>query len=252
MNEILVSVIIPAYNSAERIPLALDSALAQDVPLEIIVVNDCSKDNLDEVMAQYLQHPEIHYVKNEQNLGVAATRNKGVALARGAYIAFLDSDDCWEKGKLKKQLALMEETGTVICSTARELMTPDGSLTGHIIPVKTAYTYRDLLRHNPINCSSVLIKTEVARQFPMHHDDAHEDYIMWMEVLKAYGQGCAVNEPLLKYRVTNTGESGSKLHSAKMTFLTYRYIGFGVIRSVLYFISYAFHGLSKYFFWFLD
>ena len=64
MNEILVSVIIPAYNSAERIPLALDSALAQDVPLEIIVVNDCSKDNLDEVMAQYLQHPEIHYVKN--------------------------------------------------------------------------------------------------------------------------------------------------------------------------------------------
>ena len=252
MNEILVSVIIPAYNSATRIPLALDSALAQNVPLEIIVINDCSTDNLDEVMAQYLHHPEIRYVKNEQNLGVAATRNKGVALARGSYIAFLDADDYWEKDKLSKQLSLMAEKETVICSTARELMTPDGSLTGHVIPVKTEYTYRDLLRHNAINCSSVLIKTEVARKYPMHHDDAHEDYLMWMEILKEYGRGCAVNEPLLKYRVTNTGESGSKLNSARMTFMTYRYMGFDIVRSSLYFISYACHGLRKYFFWFLD
>lgn len=252
MNEILVSVIIPAYNSATRIHLALDSALAQDVPLEIIVINDCSTDNLDEVMAQYEQHPQIRYIKNETNLRVAATRNKGVALARGAYIAFLDSDDYWEKDKLKKQLALMAQTGSVICSTARELMNPDGSLTGHIIPVQTEYTYRDLLRHNPINCSSVLIKTEVARQFPMHHDDAHEDYLMWMEVLRVYDRGCAINEPLLKYRVTNTGESGSKWNSARMTFMTYRYMGFGRLRSAAYFISYAIHGLRKYFFWFLD
>ena len=247
----MVSVVIPAYNSAHRIHLALDSALAQDVPLEIIVINDCSPDNLDEVMEKYLQFPQVRYFKNPENLRVAATRNKGVTLARGAYVAFLDSDDYWEKGKLKKQLALMAETGAVLCSTARELMNPDGLLTGHIIPVQTEYTYRDLLRHNPINCSSVLIKTEVARQFPMHHDDAHEDYLMWMEVLEKYGKCCAINEPLLKYRVTNTGESGSKLNSARMTFMTYRYKGFSFFRSMLYFVSYAFHGFRKYFSWFL-
>lgn len=252
MEEILVSVVIPAYNSAHRIHLALDSALAQDVPLEIIVINDCSKDNLDEVMERYLQYPQVRYFKNPENLRVAATRNKGISLARGTYIAFLDADDYWEKGKLKRQLAVMEETGVVMCSTARELMNPDGSLTGHIIPVQTEYTYRDLLRHNPINCSSVLIKTEVAREFPMHHDDAHEDYLMWMEVLEKYGRGCAINEPLLKYRLTNTGESGSKLNSARMTFMTYRYKGFSFFRSMLYFVSYAFHGFKKYFSWFLD
>jgi teichuronic acid biosynthesis glycosyltransferase TuaG len=251
MEEILVSVVIPAYNSANRIHLALDSALAQDVPLEIIVIDDCSQDNLDEVMERYLQFPQIRYFKNPENLRVAATRNRGVSLARGAYVAFLDSDDYWEKGKLQKQLALLAETGAVMCSTARELMNPDGSLTGHIIPVQTEYTYRDLLRQNPINCSSVVIRTAVAREFPMHHDDAHEDYLMWLEVLEKYGRCCAINEPLLKYRVTSTGESGTKLNSARMTFMTYRYKGFGFFRSMLYFVSYAFHGFRKYFSWFL-
>jgi teichuronic acid biosynthesis glycosyltransferase TuaG len=251
MEEILVSVVIPAYNSANRIHLALDSALAQDVPLEIIVIDDCSRDNLDEVMERYLQFPQIRYFKNPENLRVAATRNRGVSLARGAYVAFLDSDDYWEKGKLQKQLALLAESGAVMCSTARELMNPDGSLTGHIIPVQTEYTYRDLLRQNPINCSSVVIRTAVAREFPMHHDDAHEDYLMWLEVLEKYGRCCAINEPLLKYRVTSTGESGTKLNSARMTFMTYRYKGFGFFRSMLYFVSYAFHGFRKYFSWFL-
>lgn len=90
----------------------------------------------------------------------------------------------WAKDKLKKQLKLIQEKGTVICSTARELMTVDGELTGYIIPVKTEYSYLDLRLQNQINCSSVLIRTEVAREFPMHHDDSHEDYLMWLEVLK--------------------------------------------------------------------
>lgn len=251
MNEILVSVIIPAYNCTSYIETALESALIQDVPMEIIVINDCSKDDLDAVMAKYQSYPQIRYLKNETNLGVAETRNRGVALAQGQYVAFLDADDYWLKDKLKKQLKRLEETGAVICSTARELMNPDGTLTGYILPVDTEYSFEELRLHNQVNCSSVLIKTEVAKEFPMHHDDSHEDFLMWLEVLEKYGTGCAVNEPLLKYRITNTGKSGNKWNSAKMTFKTYRYMGFGWFRSILYFTSYAFHGLRKYFFWFL-
>lgn len=220
--------------------------------MEILVINDCSPDDLDGYMAKnYSQYPQIRYLKNEKNMGVAETRNKGVRLARGKYVAFLDADDYWEKDKLKRQLKLIQEKGTVLCSTGRELMRPDGSLTGYILPVKEEFTFRDLQLQNQVNCSSVLIETEVAREFPMHHDDSHEDYLMWLEVLEKYGRGCAINEPLLKYRISDTGKSGSKLNSAKMTFMTYRYMGYSFFRSCLYFMSYAFHGLRKYFFWFL-
>ena len=251
MSEIVVSVIIPAYNCTAFLGQALDSALAQDVPMEILVIDDCSQDDVIGFLERYGDYPQIRYLRNERNLGVAETRNRGVAAARGEYIAFLDADDYWDKDKLKLQLKLIREKGTVLCSTARELMNPDGTLTGFIIPVKTEFTFRDLRLHNQINCSSVLIKAHVAKEFPMHHDDGHEDYLMWMEVLKKYGKGCAINRPLLKYRITDTGKSVNKWNSAKMTYRTYRYMGFGFFRSIVYFTSYAFNGVKKYFFWFL-
>ena len=66
----------------------------------------------------------------------------------------------------------MEQTGCAICSTGRELMTPDGRTTGKYIPVKERITYRELLKHNSINCSSVLLRREDALAFPMEHDNS--------------------------------------------------------------------------------
>lgn len=248
MSEPLISVVIPAYNCAGVIGRAIDSALAQKVALEILVLDDGSSDELEAVMAGYEGNEAVRFAKNEKNLGAAATRNRGVTLARGKYVAFLDADDYWTEDKLSRQLSLMEKTGCVLCCTARELMAPEGELTGKVIPVKEQISYRELLKHNSINCSSVLILTEVAREFPMHHDDSHEDYIMWLEVLRKYETACGINEPMLKYRLSNSGKSGNKLHSAKMTFMVYRYMGFGLVKSMACFCSYAFHGVKKYFF----
>ena len=241
-----VSVVIPAYNCTAYIALAIDSALAQQVPLEVIVVDDCSTDDLPGLITRYREDSRVRYVRNEKNLGVAKTRNRGVSLARGEYVAFLDADDYWAQGKLRLQLERIREKYAVICSTAREMMTPEGRLTGFVLPVKDDLTYRDMLRQNYIGCSSVLIKTSVAREFPMHHDDAHEDYLMWLEVFQKYGYGCAINEPLLKYRLSNTGKSGNKLHSARLTYRTYRYHGLGRLKTLVCFCSYACYGVKKY------
>ena len=241
-----VSVVIPAYNCTAYIALAIDSVLGQQVPLEVIVVDDCSTDDLPGLITRYREDSRVRYVRNEKNLGVAQTRNRGVSLARGEYVAFLDADDYWAQGKLRLQLERIREKHAVICSTAREMMTPEGRLTGFVLPVKEDLTYRDMLRQNYIGCSSVLIKTSVAREFPMHHDDAHEDYLMWLEVFQKYGYGCAINEPILKYRLSNTGKSGNKLHSARLTYRTYRYHGLGRLKTLVCFCSYACYGVKKY------
>lgn len=246
MKESVISVVIPAYNCAGTLGDAIDSALYQDVPVEVIVIDDCSGESLTEVMNAYRDRPEVRYYRNEQNLGASGSRNRGVSLANGEYIAFLDSDDYWRPGKLRKQLAAMEQTGAVLCATARELMDPRRGLPGRVLPVRTTITYRDLLRHNSISCSSVLLRREVALEFPMGHEDAHEDYIMWLEILRKYEFACGINEPLLVYRLSTTGKSGSKLQSAVMTFRTYRYMGFGLAKSCACFCSYALHGIAKY------
>lgn len=242
-----VSVIIPAYNCSRTIKQAIDSALCQDVISEIIVIDDCSPEDLTECLAEYKSNPQVRLYKNETNLGVAATRNKGVQLAEGEYVAFLDSDDIWRTGKLSKQLAVMKKTGVVLSSTARELMEEDGTHTGRILPVPEKITYKGMLYGNVINCSSVVMKREVAAEFPMGDDNAHEDYICWLQILKKYGEAAGINEPLLLYRMVKNSKSGSKLHSAKMTYQVYRKMGFGTVKSLGYFAGYAIHGVKKYF-----
>ena len=245
--EILVSVVMPAYNCAHTIGDSIASVLNQDVPLELIVVNDRSPDDLEAAMAPWLSDERVVYVRNEENLGASGSRNRAVAMARGKYIAFLDSDDIWLPGKLAAQVQELEETGSVLSCTARMLMDPQGKDTGRVLEVPRVITYRELLKHNCIACSSVVMRAEAAREFPMDHEDSHEDYILWLRVLQKYGAARGINEPMLRYRLSNTGKSGSKLHSAKMTFMVYRYMGFSLPKSLCCFGSYAFHGVWKYY-----
>lgn len=99
---------IPAYNRAHCIPAAIDSVLNQTLPVEeILVIDDASTDEIEEVLAVY--GDRIRLVRHDTNKGAAATRNTGIAIARGDYIAFLDSDDEWAPDKNKQQLAFMQE-----------------------------------------------------------------------------------------------------------------------------------------------
>lgn len=247
MTEKRVSVVIPTYNSTKTIESAIESVLAQSVPVEIIVVDDCSTDDTEKKLAKYKKEGLVRVIRNETNMGVAMSRNIGVENATCPYVAFLDSDDMWRSDKLEKQLKLIEQSGAVVCSTARELINEDGSSTGRVIDVPELISYKMLLKGNVINCSSVVALKEVLRKYPMGNDDIHEDYICWLSILREYRTAVGVNEPLLLYRQVRGSKSGSKLSSAKKTFAVYRKMGFGFIKSCVYFVCYAVNGVVKYF-----
>ena len=246
MENSLVSVVMPVYNCEKYIGQAIDSVLRQCVEWELIIVNDCSTDKTNQVIQNYLTDQRIVYIENTENIGVAASRNKGVAVAQGKYIAFLDADDYWTDDKLLVQLELMEHKRAVLSSTARELMREDGEFTGKILPIKEEISYKQLLKGNCLNTSGVMIRADVAREFPMTQDHLHEDYITWLLVLKKYGIAYGINEPMLKYRLMMGTKSGNKIKSAKMTYGVYRAIGLNVFQSVYYFIQYAINGVMKY------
>ncbi len=110
-NGPLVSVIIPVYNHPEWLEKSIKSVLEQTYKnIEIIVINDGSTDDIDSM--EILKDKRIKYCKN-RNFGVAYSRNYGVKLAKGKYVAFLDSDDIWMNDKLSLQIAKMEEDNTV-------------------------------------------------------------------------------------------------------------------------------------------
>ena len=103
-----VSVIIPTYNRIFMLEEALDSVFSQqfDEVVEVIVVDDNSQDKTSEMVIQ--KYPEVHLITLQQNVGVAAARNQALSIAKGRYIAFLDSDDLWEKDYLKIKISALE------------------------------------------------------------------------------------------------------------------------------------------------
>lgn len=245
----LVSVVMPTYNNEETILKSIDSVFIQDIELELIIVDDCSGDKTGQIVRDRIKNSDdnITYVKNEHNMGAAYSRNKGVSMAKGTYIAFLDADDIWKANKLNMQLKQMNDKNVVICGTSRELMLHDGSLTGKIIKAPRRSNYKRLLYGNVINCSSVLIRADLMKAYPMTDDDIHEDYITWLRILRdTKGYAVFLEFPYLLYRLSRDGKSSNKLKSAISTFKVYRRLGFDIPKSLVYFCGYAVSAIIKY------
>ena len=247
MNRLMVSVVMPAYNCQKYIQTAIKSVLDQSVDLELIIVEDRSTDDTLKKINSFLPDERIILIQNKCNLGVAASRNIGVNKASGKYIAFLDSDDYWTDDKLEKQLKIMENNNAVLSSTGRQIMDESGKLTDRYIGIPEKVTYKMLLRGNVLNTSGVMIRTDMAKKYPMTQEHLHEDYITWLSVLKEGYVAFGINEPLLKYRLMQGSKSGNKIKSAAMTFGVYRYMGYNIFKSLYYFLCYAINGVRKYF-----
>lgn len=111
----LVSVVIPTYNRASTLERALDSVVNQTYKnLEIVVIDDCSSDGTKALIDNYKDYNVI-YIRNKKNSGACASRNKGITVSSGEYIALLDSDDSWRPNKIKVQLDAINENNCDVC-----------------------------------------------------------------------------------------------------------------------------------------
>lgn len=244
-----ISIIMPAYNAEKTINAAIKSVIGQTFPnWELLIINDCSTDKTKEIISEWLNCDQrIGLIENPQNLGVAQTRNQGVAHARGEWVAFLDSDDLWKPDKLEMQIKWVKKFHARLVFTGSAFIDEDGREIDYYLNVPQKLSFRELLKQNLISCSSVLVKKELLLRYPMVEKNMHEDYAVWLSILKneriyAYG----INQPLLIYRVSAKSKSGNKGKAALMHWRVYRYIGLPFILSVYYFLWYMVRNLKKY------
>ena len=209
-----VSVIIPTYNRAELLRLAVTSVLNQTFQdFEIIVVDDASEDHTHEVVHNF-RDKRIKYIRHEVNKRVAAARNTGVLNSSGAYIAFVDDDDEWLPKKLQMQVALLENSPSTVGGVYTGFVQIDKS-TGHIlrqiVHKRRGNIYNDLLKSNFIG-APVLLRRECFDQVGLFDEriEFGEEYDLLLRVSKEFYFEC-VPECLYKYWFhgrqlsTNTG-----------------------------------------------
>ncbi|WP_205622797.1 glycosyltransferase family 2 protein [Paenibacillus wynnii] len=184
--EILISIVMPAYNCEKYVVEAINSVLFQTHQnFELIVIDDGSKDNTVNLIEEMTKmDSRIKFYINKNNQGVAATRSRGVSLATGDWIAYLDSDDCWVKEKLEKQINCLNKTKGNFLFTGSSFMNENSELYKGILEVPEKVSYKELLKQNIISCSSVLIKKKYIEEYKMEKDETHEDFGSWLRILK--------------------------------------------------------------------
>lgn len=244
-----VSIILPVYNSERYLYRTISSILQQSMQdFELIAIDDCSTDNSAQLLLSYAKDDSrIHVITNSKNIGVAEVRNKGIALAQGQYICFIDSDDTWQNDKLEQQLAFMRQNNSDFSCTAYAMIDDEGHFIINRMIAKQQILLEDLLKENYICCSTAMIKTEVIKQHKMNGNYAHEDYVFWLALLQNGAKGMVLDEVLTRYRLVQTGRSANKAKAAQGRWVVYRqYMHFGILKSAWYFVQYAINGIRKY------
>jgi teichuronic acid biosynthesis glycosyltransferase TuaG len=170
----------------------------------------------------------------------------GLQQASGDYIAFLDSDDLWYPEKIQLQLETLRKTGNDVCFVAYDMIDETGRVIKHR-QVKPDTGYTDLLKENDIIFSGVLGRAECIKEQRFDCRCFHEDYLFLLTMLQKGKRFCGINETLLQYRVHGSGKSFDKKNAAWQRWKIYRdYLHMGLIKSMYYFVIYAFNGVLKY------
>lgn len=185
MNE-LVSIITPCYNSARFIGETIESIQAQTYQnWEMIISDDCSTDNTREVIAPYMeQDSRIKYICNEKNSGAAITRNNALRIAKGGWIAFLDSDDLWLPEKLEKQIAFMEENEYAFSYHEYTEISEEGhNLKTIVSGIKTVGKFGMYACCWP-GCLSVMYNANKIGLIQINDIKKNNDTAMWLKVVK--------------------------------------------------------------------
>jgi glycosyltransferase involved in cell wall biosynthesis len=248
-NQLTVSIVMPLYNAAAYVETAIASVIAQTyAQWQLIIVDDGSTDQgvaIVEKMQQ--QDARIQLLKNTVNSGAVVSRNKAIEAATGQIIAFLDSDDAWHPTKLEKQITeYQRQPQTALVFSNYEHMGAQGNLLGKIIVSPDEVDYQLLLKSNCIGCLTATYNTQVlGKRFFVQQ--GHEDYILWLSILKQGYIAKNVGECLAAYRLSANSLSANKFKAASWQWKIYRQVEkLNPLISAYYFVFYVWAGLKKH------
>lgn len=245
----LVSVVMPAYNSAAWIRNAVESVVAQTCDdWELIIVDDASSDTTPDIIRELAaREPRIQPIFESTNKGAGETRNLGIEAARGRYLAFLDSDDSWLAHKLERQLQFMRENNYTFTFTRYGKVNARGEPLGRAIKMPDKTAYNDVLKHCCMSTPTVVLERSRFSAIRMPALSHGEDHVLWLSLLKQTPHAYCLQEELTRVLVRPASLSANKLRKACMQWGIYRRtLGLTFFASLWYWLHYAYHGAVKY------
>lgn len=239
-----VSVIIPVYNSSKYLFQCIDSVINQDYNnLEIIIIDDSSSDDSLSIINSF-KDKRIKIVKLKKNRGVSYARNKGIDLATGDYICFIDSDDYWYKDKVSKQVKFMKDNDYKFTYGSYLYMKNNHT---HVAKVPKKITYKEALGNTTIFTSTVMFDMNYFKKKDIYMPDIRlgQDTACWWKILKGGVTAYGMSDILSVYRISEYSLSSNKLRALKRTWNLYKLEDILYLKKIYYFICYLFNAIIR-------
>ena len=218
----LISVIMPFYKKREFFEESLLSVINQTYKnIELIIIYDDYKaDDLTFIKDKIKFHARSKVINNKENYGVAKARNIGIENSGGEFIAFIDSDDLWDKNKLEIQYNHMKKNNSRISHTNYKIIDKNNNLLGINI-AKDDLNYQELINSCDIGLSTVMIQKDVFKISMFKNIKTKEDYALWLELARNGEKFSALNLNLSSYRKTSNSLSSSFKNKLVNGFIVY-------------------------------
>lgn len=188
MNNDLVTIITPSYNTAKFVLETIESVVAQTYPYwEMIIVDDCSTDNSVEIIENYIQKNNENRIRlfiNQKNSGAALSRNRALREAKGRWIAFLDSDDLWLPEKIEKQIEFMESSNYSFSYTKYEIINENSFSLFQVVSGPKRITKAGMYLYCWPGCLTVMYDASVVGLVQIDDISKNNDYAMWLRVVE--------------------------------------------------------------------
>ena len=213
MENTLVSIITPAYNSSKFIEETIKSVLNQTYNnWELLITDDFSTDNTIEIIESYAENDSrIKLFKLEKNSGAAIARNNSILNSKGRFIAFLDSDDLWIHNKLELQIRFMINNKYSFSHTSYIEYNLNNN-SSKIINSVNRINYSMMLRNCYVGCLTVVYDSYKIGKIYMPTIRKRQDYALWLKILKLTDYCYGLDLVLSKYNITGNSLSSSKLN----------------------------------------
>ena len=243
-----VSVIIPFYNGYPLLKRALMSVVKQTFRnYEIIIIHDNPTNKKDLVLLKKLKnrYNKINILCNKSNLGAGYSRNKGIKVAKGKFIAFLDSDDVWKKNKLFLQINYMKKNNFLFTHTSYDII----NLNNILVKKRLAYdlNYSDLKNSCDIGLSTVIVSKKLLLSTSLFPKiKTKEDYVLWLSIARKGLVIKSLKKSMTKWTNRPDSLSSSSYQKIKDAFMVYyKYESYSLIKSIISVIVLSINFLKK-------
>lgn len=243
MKNYLVSIIMPCHNGSSYIKHSIQSVINQTYKnWELLIIDDASTDSSISIINEFSSDARIQLLYNDKPTGrPSSPRNYGIMRAKGDYIAFLDCDDLWKESHLENLLGLFgdsSENVVAVCSWYNRI-DKDGVICG-LVKTPHTFSYSHLFYDNFIGNLTGMY--DVRKRGKVYQTACgHEDYIMWLDVLKDGGIVKSSDSIEAYYRVTDNSVSSNKIKAMSWRWHILRdEVGLSAFKSVYYFLTSVF------------